>query len=54
MFLTEILETPDRSYYADRLEQLTGKPRVYWASFPLLVLRQVLRRETEAKRGDEL
>ncbi len=52
MFFTEILETPDRSYYVDRLEQLTGKPRVCWAKLPLLILRQMLKKETDAKRGD--
>ena len=52
MFLTEILEVSDKSYYADSLEQLTGKSRVYWARLPLPMLRQILRKETEAKRGD--
>ncbi len=48
---TEILEVSDKSYYADKLVQLTGKPRRYWASLPLPALRHVLRKESETKRG---
>lgn len=37
----------DKSYYADELEKLTGKPRSTWAHLSVLSLEMHLKRETK-------
>ncbi len=58
MFLTEILETLDRSYYADKLKELTGRPRNYWTGISISqlqnYLRQLLRKEKRKVRGNQI
>ena len=34
------IETEDRSYYTDRLTELTGKARNYWSKIPFFQLKQ--------------
>lgn len=45
MFFESVYETRDRSYYVDRLQKLTGKPRTYWAGIPLEVLKNYFKKE---------
>lgn len=55
MFIEEILETPDVSFYADKLEKLTGIPRGKWGRFSLSVLRELYGmalRESKEKLND--
>jgi len=40
---TELLDVEDKSYYCDTLEQLTGKPRSFWALVPLEFLKELCR-----------
>jgi len=44
-----IVETLDRSYYTDRLEELTGKPRRHWSLFPFCVLKRIYIKEIQRK-----
>lgn len=44
-----LIETADRSYYTDRLAEFTGNPRIYWAKFPFLQLKQILARKLREK-----
>ena len=41
MFIQEILETQDKSFYADRLQELMGISRSKWGRFPVPVLREM-------------
>ena len=43
MFIPEILETEDKSYYADHLAELTGECRSYWGQFSLEEIKQIHR-----------
>lgn len=43
MFIPEILETEDKSYYADGLVEMTGKLRSHWVSFTLEEIKQIYR-----------
>lgn len=43
------IETEDRSYYTDRLTELTGKPRNYWSKIPLIELKQRCFKEIKQK-----
>ena len=45
MFHETLIETTDKSYYADRLEKATGKSRRYWSFFPLFELQLLLNQE---------
>ncbi|MBI3317518.1 MAG: hypothetical protein HYZ85_05915 [Candidatus Omnitrophica bacterium] len=45
------VETSDRSYYTDRLTELTGKPRIYWGKIPFQELKQIYRKEI---KGNEV
>jgi hypothetical protein len=48
--ITEISdETPDLSFYTDKLEALTLRPRRFWAQFPIEFLRQALKRELKTQ-----
>jgi len=40
-----MLYVEDRSFYADELEKLTGKPRRYWGRLPLFLLQKRLAQE---------
>lgn len=51
MFYETILEINDRSYYTDRLEQLTGRRRSMWFGFSLALLRRRLERELKDKEA---
>ncbi len=37
------IETEDKSYYADKLKELTGRPRGYWSRISTAGLRHYLR-----------
>lgn len=43
MFIPEILETEDKSYYADGLAEMTGSLRSHWASCTLEEIKQIYR-----------
>jgi hypothetical protein len=43
MFIPEILETEDKSYYADGLVKMTGKLRSYWGGYTLEEIKQIYR-----------
>ncbi len=49
MFYETMIETPDRSFYTDKLEALTGKPRIYWSRFPLWLLQRFYAGEIRRK-----
>ncbi|MDP2646529.1 MAG: hypothetical protein Q8P24_16440 [Desulfobacterales bacterium] len=58
MFILEILETEDKSYYADCLAELTGKLRSHWGWLPLEEIKRI-HRETlkrvvamQTRKGD--
>ncbi len=50
MFFEPVIETDDKSFYADRLEGLTGLPRSFWGLIPLGPLRELCEK---AARGAE-
>ena len=43
------VETADRSYYTDRLTELTGKPRIYWVKIPFQDLKQIYLKEIKGR-----
>ncbi len=43
------VETADRSYYIDRLTELTGKPRIYWVKVPFQELKQIYMKEIKGR-----
>lgn len=43
------VETADRSYYIDRLTELTGKPRIYWVKVPFQELKQIYMKESKGR-----
>ena len=43
------LETPDRSYYTDRLSEFTGKSRSYWMKIPFQELKQIFMKELKGR-----
>ncbi len=49
MLFETVVEIPDKSYYADRLEKLTGKSRQYWSFFPSFKLQEFLKKELMKK-----
>ena len=51
MFYETVLDMEDKSYYTDRLNELTGKPRSYWAGVSLFRLRECLKRAVMKKKG---
>ena len=44
-----VVETADRSYYTDRLTELTGKPRIYWVKVPFQELKQIYMKEIKGR-----
>lgn len=50
MSLEPALETCDRSYYVDRLQKLTGKPRSIWRGCSADFLRKLLDQEIKKQR----
>ncbi len=49
MFYETIISTFDRSYYTDRLSELTGKSRIYWAKIPFQELKQIYMKEIKGR-----
>jgi len=43
------VETADRSFYTDRLTELTGKPRIYWVKIPFQELKQIYMKEIKGR-----
>ncbi len=41
MFIQEIVETQDKSFYADKLQDLIGIKRAKWGRFSVSVLREM-------------
>ena len=50
MFFETVLEIEDKSYYVDRLSELTGSSRARWSSLPLEILRKRLEKEIRKQR----
>jgi len=50
MFYETVLETEDKSYYADLLAEITGISRAYWGIFSLPLLKKFLY-EKRLKKG---
>ncbi|GEM_PF-6771316 len=44
MLTQELIETEDKSYYADWLEYATGKPRTRWGLLPIDILKKACAR----------
>lgn len=53
MFFETVLTTEDRSYFTDRLAELTGKPRDHWSDLSLILLQGLLVEEIKKNRGDQ-
>lgn len=51
MFYEPMIDTEDKSYYADRLEEITGRPRNHWTNISLLKLHDFLRKELMKEKG---
>ena len=51
MFPVMMIETSDKSYFVDKLEQLTGKSRSYWARASVFQLREYLKKEMRTYQG---
>lgn len=43
-------DTEDKSVWTDKLFEITGKPRCYWARLPLWALKKIHQKELERKR----
>ena len=51
MYYESIIDTADKSYYTDRLEEITGKPRNHWTNLSLIRLHDILKRELDRGKG---
>ncbi len=54
MSLEPVLDIFDRSYYVDRLQKLTGKPRSIWRGYSAEFLRNLLDKEIKRRRFSAL
>lgn len=47
-----LVDCEDRSYFVDQLEEITGKPRSYWARYPLWFLKQIYLKKIRRKERE--
>jgi len=50
MFFETLITTDDKSYFVDRLEEITGKPREHWSGLSLTLLRNLLEKAIKENR----
>jgi len=49
-----LVECEDRSFYCDALCELTGKPRNYWGTFSIWLLKKIYRYEVKRKERERV